>query len=92
MKLRLDAARLLLYRACWARDRGEQATIEVALAKLAISEAAVQNALAAIQVFGGAGYMEEVGIERVLRDAIPTRIFSGTSEIQRDLVAKSLGL
>lgn len=92
MKLRLDAARLLLYRACWARDRGEQATIEVALAKLAISEAAVENALAAIQVFGGAGYMEEVGIERFLRDAVPTRIFSGTSEIQRDLVARSLGL
>ncbi|PRQ05279.1 Acyl-CoA dehydrogenase [Enhygromyxa salina] len=92
MKMRLESARLLLYRACWARDRGEQATIEVALAKLAISEAAVQNALDAIQVFGGAGYMKEMGIEQALRDAVPTTIFSGTSEIQRDLIAKGLGL
>lgn len=92
MKLRLEAARLLAYRACWARDQGEAATLEVALAKLAISEAAVQNALAAIQVFGGSGYMRELGVERALRDAIPTTIFSGTSEIQRDLVARSLGL
>ncbi|MFV8752087.1 acyl-CoA dehydrogenase family protein [Nannocystaceae bacterium ST9] len=92
MKLRLESARLLLYRACWARDRGEQATLEVALAKLAISEAAVQNALDAIQVFGGAGYMREMGVERGLRDAIPTTIFSGSSEIQRDLIAKGLGL
>jgi alkylation response protein AidB-like acyl-CoA dehydrogenase len=92
MKLRLEAARLLLYQACWARDRGERATIEVALAKLAISEAAVQNALDAIQVFGGAGYMKEMGIELGLRDAIPTTIFSGTSEVQRDLIAKGLGL
>jgi alkylation response protein AidB-like acyl-CoA dehydrogenase len=92
MKMRLESARLLLYRACWARDQGDQATIEVALAKLAISEAAIQNALDAIQVFGGAGYMKEMGIERSLRDAVPTTIFSGTSEIQRDLIAKGLGL
>ncbi|MEX1367495.1 MAG: acyl-CoA dehydrogenase family protein [Nannocystaceae bacterium] len=92
MKLRLETARLLLYRACWTRDQGEQATTEVALAKLAISEAAIHNALDAIQTFGGAGYMKEVGIERGLRDAVPTTIFSGTSEIQRDLIAKGLGL
>ncbi|NVB37541.1 acyl-CoA dehydrogenase family protein [Pseudenhygromyxa sp. WMMC2535] len=92
MMFRLESARLLLYRACWARDRGEQATAEVALAKLAISEGAVQNALAAIQIFGGAGYIKELGIERMLRDAVPTTIFSGTSEIQRDLIARDLGL
>ncbi len=92
MKLRLESARLLLYQACWARDRGETATISVALAKLAISESAVQNALDAIQIFGGAGYMVEMGIERALRDAVPTTIFSGTSEVQRDLIATGLGL
>lgn len=92
MKMRLEAARMLLYQACWARDQGEAATLEVALAKLSISEAAIQNALDAIQVFGGAGYVEEVGVARALRDAVPTTIFSGTSEIQRDLIARSLGL
>ena len=92
MKLRLDAAKLLLYRACWLRDQGQTASVEVAEAKLAVSEAAIQNSLDAIQIFGGAGYMKEVGIERMLRDAVPTTIFSGTSEIQRDLIARGLGL
>lgn len=92
MKLRLEAARLLLYRACWLRERGETATLEVSLAKLAISEAAVQSGLDAIQVFGGAGTMTEMGVERALRDAVPATIFSGTSEIQRDLIARELGL
>jgi L-prolyl-PCP dehydrogenase len=92
MKLRLEGARLLLYRACWLRDRGHEATLEVALAKLAVSEAAIQSGLDAIQIHGGLGYMVESGVERALRDAVPATIFSGTSEIQRDLVARGLGL
>lgn len=92
MKLRLEAARLLLYRACWERDQGKPAILEVSLAKLAISEAAIQSALDAIQLHGGLGYVDEGGIEVALRDAIPTTIFSGTSEVQRDLVARRLGL
>jgi alkylation response protein AidB-like acyl-CoA dehydrogenase len=92
MKHRLEAARLLLYRACWRMDRGEDATLEVSLAKLAVSEAAVQSGLDAIRVNGGGGVITEVGIDRALRDAIPGTIFSGTSDIQRDLIARSLGL
>ncbi|MFE8598035.1 acyl-CoA dehydrogenase family protein [Archangium violaceum] len=92
MKQRLESSRLLLYRACWRMDRGEEAAMEVSLAKLAISEAAVQCGLDAIQIHGGMGYMTETGIERVLRDAIPSTIFSGTSEIQRDIIASHLGL
>jgi alkylation response protein AidB-like acyl-CoA dehydrogenase len=92
MKLRLEAARLLLYRACWLRDRGEEATLEVSLAKLAVSEAAIQSGLDAIQIHGGLGYLVESGVERALRDAVPSTIFSGTSEIQRDLIARRLGL
>ncbi|EPX55236.1 Butyryl-CoA dehydrogenase [Cystobacter fuscus DSM 2262] len=92
MKQRLEASRLLLYQACWRMDRGEEAVMEVSLAKLAISEAAVQCGLDAIQIHGGMGYMTETGIERVLRDAIPSTIFSGTSEIQRDIIASHLGL
>ncbi|MBI1722718.1 MAG: acyl-CoA dehydrogenase family protein [Gemmatimonadetes bacterium] len=92
MKVRLESARLLLYRAGWLRARGEEAGMEVAMAKLYLSEAAVQNALDAIQVHGGYGYTTEFGIERELRDAVGGRLYSGTSEIQKELIAGALGL
>jgi L-prolyl-PCP dehydrogenase len=92
MKLRLDGARLLLYRACWQLDRGEDATLAASLAKVAVSEAAVQSGLDAVRIHGGLGVMAETGIDRGLRDALPATIFSGTSEMQRDLIAGRLGL
>jgi alkylation response protein AidB-like acyl-CoA dehydrogenase len=92
MKLRLDAARLLIYRACWLVGQQKDAALEVSLAKLAVSEAAIQSGLDAIQIHGSAGIDVEAGIERTLRDAIPGTIFSGTSEIQRNLIARELGL
>lgn len=92
MKLRLESARLLLYRSCWKIDRGEDATMEIAMSKIATSEAAIQSALDAVQLHGGNGVMEEMGIAQMLRDAVPSTIFSGTSEIQRNLIARGLGL
>ncbi len=92
MKLRLEASRLLLYKACWSFQHGERSVIDVAMSKIAVSEAAVQAGLDAITVFGGAGYKTATGIESALRDAIPARIFSGTNEIQKELIAKELGL
>jgi alkylation response protein AidB-like acyl-CoA dehydrogenase len=92
MKLRLEAARLLLYRACWALDRGEDAVLHAALSKLAVSEAAVAGAIDALQLFGGRGYLREYGVEAALRDAIGGTVFSGASDIQRQLVAMELGL
>jgi alkylation response protein AidB-like acyl-CoA dehydrogenase len=93
MKLRLEAARLLLYRACWLLDRGSpEANVAVSLAKLAVSEAAVQSSLAAVQLFGGAGYARAAGIERALRDSLAATLASGTSEMQREIVAKELDL
>jgi alkylation response protein AidB-like acyl-CoA dehydrogenase len=92
MKLRLEAARLLLYRACWLFDQNEDALQYISLAKLAISEAAVDGGLDAIRIHGSAGVDSEVGIELMLRDAIPGIIFSGTSEMQRNIIANSLGL
>jgi L-prolyl-PCP dehydrogenase len=92
MSARLEAARLLVYRACWLKDRGEDASGAIALAKLAVSEAAVQSSLDAIQIHGGLGVTVEGGIERALRDAVPSTLFSGTSEIQREIIAKDLGL
>lgn len=92
MKLRLEAARMLVYRACWLLDRGRDAMVEVSLAKLAVSETAIQSGLDAIQVHGGLGVIAEAGIDEPLRDALPATVVSGTSEIQRDIVAARLGL
>lgn len=92
MKLRLETSRLLLYHAGWLRAQGQEAVQEVALAKLYLSECFVQSSLQAIQIHGGYGYSTESGIERDLRDALGGRIYSGTSEIQRDIVARSMGL
>jgi len=92
MKLRLEGARWLLYRACFRLDRGDPATMEIALSKLAVSEAAVQSALDAVRLFGSRGYLTGEGPEQALRDAIPATLFSGTSEIQREFVARGVGL
>lgn len=92
MKLRLEAARLLLYRACWLFDQGKDAVLDVSMSKLAVSEAAIQSSRDAIQIHGAVGFAAETGIEGMLRDAIPSTIFSGTSEIQRDIIARELGL
>lgn len=92
MKLGLESARLLLYRACWAVSQGQEATMEIALAKVAISEAAVQAGLDAVQIHGALGVLEETGVEQALRDALPARIFSGSTEIQKNLIANRLGL
>jgi alkylation response protein AidB-like acyl-CoA dehydrogenase len=93
MKLRLETARLLLYRAAWIKDRGDRhAGVDAALAKLCLSEAWVQTCLDAIQVRGGYGYTTEYEAERDMRDAIGGTLYSGTSEIQRNLIARHLGL
>jgi hypothetical protein len=92
MKLRLEASRLLLYRAAWAKERGEQAGVWAALAKLYVSEAGLASGLDAVQVRGGYGYTTEYEVERDLRDAVGGTLYSGTSEIQRNLIARSLGL
>ncbi|GAA1375911.1 acyl-CoA dehydrogenase family protein [Streptomyces beijiangensis] len=92
MKLRTESARLLLYRACWEMDQGHSSPLSIGLSKLAVSEGAVAAALDAIQIFGGRGYLQEHGIETFLRDTVPSTIFSGTSDIQRLLIAKELGL
>ncbi|MFR0356221.1 L-prolyl-[peptidyl-carrier protein] dehydrogenase [Streptomyces sediminimaris] len=91
MTLRLESARLLLYKAARGLARGDQDEIAPALAKLAVSEAAVQLGLDAVQVRGGLG-MVGGEAETFLRDALPARVFSGTSEIQKNNVARALGL
>lgn len=92
MKARLEAARLLLYRACWRFDQGQDAVLDISLAKLVVSEAAVLGGLDALHIHGSRGIDSEYGIEQMLRDALPSTLFSGTSEMQRDIIASELGL
>jgi alkylation response protein AidB-like acyl-CoA dehydrogenase len=92
MYLRLEAARLLVYQAAWLAQQGKPALAEAAAAKLFASEAWVQSSLDTIQIHGAYGYMKEAGIERDLRDAVAGTIYSGTSEIQRVILSRMLGL
>lgn len=92
MHLRLEAARLLVYRAAWLAQRGQPPVAEAAAAKLFTSEAWIASSLDAVQVHGAYGYMSESGVERDLRDAVASTIYSGTSEIQRVILARMLGL
>jgi butyryl-CoA dehydrogenase len=87
MAVEVDAARLLVYRAAWLRDRGRPHVKEASLAKWHASEAATRCANAAIQVHGGYGYLTEFTVERLWRDARITEIYEGTSEVQKMVVA-----
>ena len=92
MKLRHEAARLLVYKAGILHDLGHDVTMAAALAKLQASETAVSSALDAIQIFGAEGYTEDAGLGRQLRDSIGGLSYSGTSDIQRNIIAGLLGV
>jgi hypothetical protein len=92
MRVAVDAGRALALRVGWLMDQGRDTTMESAIAKLFISEANVRTHLDAVQIHGGYGYTTEFEIERALRDAVGGRIYSGTSEIQRRIIARRLGL
>lgn len=92
LKVMVDAARLLTYRAAARRDAGETFTQEASIAKLYASEAAVTATRIATQIHGGAGFMETSPVARFYRDAKILEIGEGTSEVQRILIARSLGL
>jgi alkylation response protein AidB-like acyl-CoA dehydrogenase len=92
MKVGLETARLLLYKTAWLKKQGKPAHMEAAMAKLYLSEVFVESSLDAIRIHGGYGYTTELEIERDLRDAIGGTLYSGTSDIQRNIIAKYLGL
>lgn len=92
MKARYDAARLVLYRAAWLKQEGREHQIEASVAKYLVAEFGMQNALEATQIFGGYGYIKEFPVERSMRDAKLISIGGGTSEIQKMIIARSLGL
>ncbi|MEZ4423524.1 MAG: acyl-CoA dehydrogenase family protein [Gemmatimonadota bacterium] len=92
MRLRLETARLLLYKVAWLVEAGRPAMLEAALLKLHLSEAFVESGLDAVRIHGGVGYLSETGVERDLRDAVGGVLYAGTSDIQRAIVARLLGL
>ena len=92
MKVQVEAARLLTYRAASRLGYTRTVSMDAAMAKLFVSESLVQTALGAVQVHGAYGYMTEFEMERALRDAVGSTIYSGTSEMQRNIIARWLGL
>jgi butyryl-CoA dehydrogenase len=90
MATEIDAARLLLYRACASKDAGQPFGAEAAMAKLYCSTTATRVTNLALQIHGGYGYSKEYDVERYFRDAKVTEIYEGTSEVQRLVIARSV--
>jgi alkylation response protein AidB-like acyl-CoA dehydrogenase len=92
MKVRMETARLLLYKVAWMKQAHGKAAMDAALAKLYLSESWIKSCLDAVQIHGGYGYTTEYEVERDLRDSVGSTLYSGTSEIQRNIIARYLGL
>ncbi len=92
MKVDLELGQLILHKAATLKDRGKRAPTEAAICKLFVSEALKRASLDAVQLHGGYGYMAEYEVERDLRDAVAATLYSGTSEMQLNIIAKLTGL
>jgi alkylation response protein AidB-like acyl-CoA dehydrogenase len=90
MATRIDAARLLVYRAAWMKQEGMVHTKESSMAKLFAGDAAMFVADRAVQILGGYGYTRDFPVERFFRDAKITQIYEGTQEMQRLVIARAL--
>jgi alkylation response protein AidB-like acyl-CoA dehydrogenase len=90
MATQIETARLLIYKAAWLKDQGEDYTQASAMAKLHASEVAMNVTIEAVQVHGGYGYVKEYHVERMMRDAKITQIYEGTSEIQRIVISRKI--
>ncbi len=89
MQTKIEAARMLVYRAAWLKDQGMDYATAAAMAKLYASEVAMEVTVEAVQVHGGYGFVKEYHVERLMRDAKITQIYEGTSEIQRMVISRS---
>ena len=92
MKVRLEASRLLTYQAAWRLEQTRAAAMDASIAKLHVSDSLVASAHDAVQIMGGYGFLVEQGVERTLRDAVASTIYSGTNEMQKSIIARWLGL
>ena len=92
MAVRLETSRFMVYRYAWSKSQKQENNAWASMAKLHVSECFVQNSLDAIRVFGASGYATAGGLERDLRDSVGGVIFSGTNDIQRNIIAQHLKL
>lgn len=92
MKVSLEAGRALVHKAAWMLEHSRTASLDASIAKLFVSEVLLKSALDCIQIHGGYGFMVEYEVERTLRDAVGSTIYSGTSEMQRSIIGRWLGL
>jgi alkylation response protein AidB-like acyl-CoA dehydrogenase len=92
MKMRIEVGRQMLYKVGWLKDSGKRAVLEAAIAKLYVSEAYVQSSMDAVAIHGGYGFMAEYEMERMLRDSVGSVLYSGTSDIQRNIISRWIGL
>lgn len=90
MATQIEAARLLVYKAAWTKDQGEDYSQASAIAKLYASQVAMEVTVEAIQIHGGYGYVKEYHVERLMRDAKITQIYEGTSEIQKIVISRGI--
>jgi acyl-CoA dehydrogenase len=90
MKIRAEAAQHLAWKSAWLVDGGKRNTMEAAIAKAFCAEAAMQNAVDAVQVFGGNGYSREYPVEKLMRDAKIYQIYEGTTQIQKNIILREL--
>lgn len=90
MDVKVEAARLLVYKAAYRKDNKLPYTVDAARAKLFASEVAMEVTTKAVQIFGGYGYTKEYPVERMMRDAKITEIYEGTSEVQRMVIAGNI--
>ena len=92
MRVRIELGELLLHKVAWLKSKGKRAPLEAAMAKLVVSESYMASSIDALHLRGGYGYMSEYEADRDLLDAAGGKIYSGTSEIQRNIIARFLGL
>ena len=90
MQAAVEAARLLVYKASWMKDKGERNSFYASMAKLLASRAAVSNADQAVQIYGGLGFNSESSVEKLYRDAKIFELYEGTSQIQRLVISRML--
>lgn len=90
MQIRLEASRLMAYQAAWLADAGKRNTVQASCAKAFACDSAMWAATEAVQIYGGFGYSKEYPVEKLFRDAKVLQIYEGTSEIQRNIIARAL--
>ncbi len=90
MQMRIEASRLMTYQAAWLADQGKRNTLQASCAKAFACDAVMWAATEAMQIYGGYGYSTEYPVEKLFRDAKVLQVYEGTSEIQRNIIAREL--